>query len=60
MVLLIGIVVGTYSSIGIASPIMIWWTNRQRAGRALAGPARKDAPAVEPTGTRPVRTAKTI
>jgi preprotein translocase SecF subunit len=60
MVLLIGIVVGTYSSIGIASPIMIWWTNRQRANRALAGPVRKDAPAGEQAAARPVRTAKTI
>jgi preprotein translocase SecF subunit len=60
MVLLIGIVVGTYSSIGIASPIMIWWYNRQRAKRALAGPVRTDAPVAEQAGTRPVRTAKTI
>jgi preprotein translocase SecF subunit len=60
MVLLIGIVVGTYSSIGIASPIMIWLANRQKAHRAVAGPVRKDVPAAEQTGTRPVRTAKTI
>jgi preprotein translocase SecF subunit len=62
LVLLIGIVVGTYSSIGIASPIMIWWQRRQQARRALLSPARaKGGPAVpEQAGTRGVRTAKTI
>jgi preprotein translocase subunit SecF len=32
LALLIGIVVGTYDSIAIASPIMVWW--QQRLGRA--------------------------
>jgi preprotein translocase subunit SecF len=30
--LLIGIVFGTYSSIAIASPIMVWWQKRVEAG----------------------------
>jgi preprotein translocase SecF subunit len=59
MVLLIGIIVGTYSSIGIASPIMIWFYNRQRARRPVTSPAAiPDVARAE--GGRPVRTAKTI
>ena len=34
--LLIGIVFGTYSTIAIASPIMVWWQQRLEAGRAQA------------------------
>lgn len=59
LVLLIGIVVGTYSSIGIASPIMIWLHKRQRAALPTTGPARTDAAVVEPSA-RAARTAKTI
>jgi preprotein translocase subunit SecF len=33
LALLIGIVFGTYSSIAIASPIMVWWQQRLDAGR---------------------------
>jgi len=33
LALLIGIIVGTYSTIAIASPIMVWWQQRlQRSG----------------------------
>ena len=40
LALLIGIVFGTYSSIAIASPIMVWWQQRIEAGgRAQAAPA---------------------
>jgi preprotein translocase subunit SecF len=42
LALLIGIVFGTYSSIAIASPIMVWWQQRLEAGRSQA----------LPTGTR--------
>ena len=35
--LFIGIIAGTYSTIGIASPIMVWWQQRLEAGRAAAG-----------------------
>ncbi|MFL6281770.1 MAG: protein translocase subunit SecF [Pyrinomonadaceae bacterium] len=31
--LLIGIIFGTYSSVAIASPIMVWWQQRLEAGR---------------------------
>jgi len=41
--LFIGIIAGTYSTIGIASPIMVWWQQRLEAGRAGAVP---------PAGTR--------
>ena len=39
LALLIGIVFGTYSSIAIASPIMVWWQQRLEAGRSQALPA---------------------
>jgi preprotein translocase SecF subunit len=58
MVLFIGIVVGTYSSIAIASPVMLWLHRRQRVARAL--PASPSPAAAEPSQRRPVRTAKTI
>jgi preprotein translocase SecF subunit len=56
MVLLVGIIVGTYSSIGIASPIMIWWHRRQRAGRGLKAATKS----IQEPATRAVRTAKTV
>lgn len=31
--LLIGIIFGTYSSVAVASPIMVWWQQRLEAGR---------------------------
>ena len=37
--LLIGIIFGTYSSIAVASPIMVWWQQRLESGRAQAMPA---------------------
>jgi preprotein translocase subunit SecF len=36
LALLIGIIFGTYSSIAIASPIMVWWQKRLSAGSAPA------------------------
>jgi preprotein translocase subunit SecF len=32
--LVVGIIVGTYSSVAIASPIVLWWQNWREAGRA--------------------------
>ena len=50
--LLIGIIVGTYSTIAIASPIMVWWQQRlEAAQRAQKLPGReRGAP---PTGRGP-------
>jgi preprotein translocase subunit SecF len=40
LALLIGIIFGTYSSVAIASPIMVWWQQRLEAGsRTQASPA---------------------
>jgi hypothetical protein len=37
LALLIGIIFGTYSSVAIASPIMVWWEQRiEAANRAAA------------------------
>jgi preprotein translocase subunit SecF len=38
LALFIGIIVGTYSTIAIASPIMVWWQQRIEAGKARATP----------------------
>src|SRR6266446_5462866 len=49
LALLIGVVFGTYSSVAIASPIMVWWeqriaaaakTSATAANRSTTGPAR--------------------
>ena len=42
--LVVGIIVGTYSSIFIASPILIWWRNFAESRRSASGPT--PAPAV--------------
>jgi len=36
LALLIGTIVGTYSTVAIASPIMVWWENRLEAANKLA------------------------
>jgi preprotein translocase subunit SecF len=41
LALLIGIVFGTYSSVAIASPIMVWWQQRLESSQARATPARE-------------------
>jgi preprotein translocase subunit SecF len=38
LALLIGIVFGTYSSVAIASPIMVWWEQRIAASKARTTP----------------------
>ncbi len=40
LALFIGIITGTYSTIAIASPIMVWWQQRLDAGRVNAPPAK--------------------
>lgn len=48
--LLIGFMVGTYSSIFIASPLMIWWYKRFGTGRAPVPTKRPDTTDVAATG----------
>jgi preprotein translocase subunit SecF len=49
--LVVGIVVGTYSSVFVASPILIFWQNLVEARKGKPGPA-PSAPAKEPVGSR--------
>ena len=39
LVLVVGVIIGTYSSIAIASPVLVYW--QQRSGRDLAGAKSK-------------------
>ena len=51
--LVCGIIVGTYSSVFIASPIVLFWHNyadrRRRTAPVLAAPARTDAARKSPS-----------
>jgi preprotein translocase subunit SecF len=49
--LVVGIIVGTYSSVFVASPILIFWQNLVEARKAKPGPP-PSAPAKEPVGSR--------
>ncbi len=57
--LVVGIIVGTYSSIFIASPILIFWQNmleaRKRRGPAVPAPVREPARKPAPAGRKVVR-----
>ena len=59
--LVVGIIVGTYSSIFIASPILIFWQNlsesRRRKARVVASPAPRRAANTVKT-VKPVKTTK--
>ena len=63
LALFIGVIVGTYSSIAIASPIMVWWEQRlEAANRELAlsysqPRVMKAAATTSPKRTKPVRTS---
>lgn len=52
LALLIGIIVGTYSTIGIASPIMVWWQQRLDASKMRSAPAREGGAAKAGQKTR--------
>jgi preprotein translocase subunit SecF len=52
--LVVGIIVGTYSSIFIASPILVFWQEFVEKRKAASGPA----PAVNPVRRSPVKTTK--
>ena len=49
LVLVVGVIIGTYSSIAIASPVLVFW--QQRGGKGLAGTKSK-AFEREPVGAR--------
>ena len=54
LALLIGITFGTYSSIAIASPIMVWWEQRlEAANRASATAANRSEPRAPRVTTGP-------
>jgi preprotein translocase subunit SecF len=57
LALVIGIVFGTYSSIAIASPIMVWWQQRLERQTPRAAPA-KEARAAASAGAGGGRTPK--
>jgi preprotein translocase subunit SecF len=61
LALFIGVIFGTYSSIAVASPIMVWWEQRLEAANRAAAlsfnqPIRGGArsPAKPPTGREPI------
>lgn len=63
LALFIGVIFGTYSSIAIASPIMVWWEQRLESANRQAALAynqprvMKAAPAGTPKRTKQVRTS---
>jgi preprotein translocase subunit SecF len=52
LVLVIGVIIGTYSSFAIASPLVLYWEDRARAGKPGSGQAAKIKSAAPP-GARP-------
>ena len=50
--LLVGILVGTYSSIFVASPAMMWWINKYGTGKAPVPGAGKPKGEVGPSGAQ--------
>ena len=58
--LVCGIIVGTYSSVFVASPIVLFWHNYADAHKKRSGPAPAVAPAqrAEPVRKSPTRAAK--
>ena len=59
LALFIGIIVGTYSTIAIASPIMVWWQQRIEASKARLTPTSASGGGGRTAGQTPrVRRAK--
>lgn len=54
LALAIGVLSGTYSSIFIASPIWVWWKEREERAKRTAPEARKARPAARPAAPVPV------
>jgi preprotein translocase subunit SecF len=56
--LFIGTIVGTYSTIAIASPIMVWWQERLESGRTTSAARSSAGPAARARGgAKPAATA---
>ncbi len=58
--LLIGVVFGTYSTIAIASPIMVWWQQKVDAASAKAKVVTQNRPSTARKTDRRTRTAKQV
>jgi preprotein translocase subunit SecF len=58
LALLIGVIFGTYSSIAIASPIMVWWEQRIEASNREAALSFNQPRAIK--ATRPAKSTKQI
>ena len=52
LAILIGILVGTYSSIFIASPIVLWWTRARGGATALRREITQQASTANPLAQR--------
>ncbi|MGH9432141.1 MAG: protein translocase subunit SecF [Terriglobia bacterium] len=50
LVLVVGVIIGTYSSFAIASPVVLYW--QERTGRGIKVPERPRLAAREPAGAR--------
>lgn len=57
LALFIGIITGTYSTIAIASPIMVWWQQRLDAGRVNAPTAKSGTATGSATRTSKAKAA---
>lgn len=57
LALTVGVIFGTYSSIAVASPIMVWWQQRLEASErsAVLGTAAPASGRSHPAGSRPKR-----
>ncbi|MEO6391110.1 MAG: protein translocase subunit SecF [Pyrinomonadaceae bacterium] len=59
--LLIGVVFGTYSTVAIASPIMVWWQQRLDAAGGNTATVTPVTPVAAPSGTpRPRRPSRPV
>lgn len=60
LALFIGVIVGTYSSIAIASPIMVWWEQRLEAANREAALAYNQPRVMKATATTSPKSTKQV
>ena len=60
LALFIGVIVGTYSSIAIASPIMVWWEQRLEAANRQAALAYNQPRVMKATATTSPKSTKQV